>query len=236
MQQSFTIDGIEFLIDTRAGKDRGVSEGNRFILVKSQQCLDFYRNWQGKTPKTIMEVGLFQGGSFVLLDKLFHPERLVGVDIRRGPIQPLEDYRAGKPHIDVYYGRSQDRPGTLTAARKNFPDGIDLVIDDASHLYEQTRATFQMLFPMVRPGGYYVIEDWAWSLRQPYQKESHSWFNKPAMTNLILELTMLAGFHRSIERVEVLRDLVVVHRGTGPFPQEAFNLEPVLRGRSFPQI
>ena len=63
----------------------------------------------------------------------------------------------------TYYGRYQNKEGTLMAARANFPKGIDLVVDDASHLYEQTKATFAMLFPLVRPGGNYVIEDWSWA-------------------------------------------------------------------------
>jgi len=37
---------------------------------------------------------------------------------------------------------------------------IDLVIDDASHLLDETRASFETLFPLMRPGGIYVIEDW----------------------------------------------------------------------------
>jgi hypothetical protein len=37
------------------------------------------------------------------------------------------------------------------------------VIDDASHIYEPTRASFETLFPYLRPGGLYIIEDWQWS-------------------------------------------------------------------------
>ena len=39
---------------------------------------------------------------------------------------------------------------------------IDLVIDDASHLLEPTRASFEVLFPRLRTDGLFVIEDWAW--------------------------------------------------------------------------
>jgi hypothetical protein len=40
---------------------------------------------------------------------------------------------------------------------------LDLVVDDCSHLYEPTRASFNELFPRLRPGGAYVIEDWVWA-------------------------------------------------------------------------
>ena len=40
-------------------------------------------------------------------------------------------------------------------------ESIDLVIDDASHLYVETKASFEELFPRLRPGGLFIIEDWA---------------------------------------------------------------------------
>jgi hypothetical protein len=36
---------------------------------------------------------------------------------------------------------------------------LDLVLDDCSHLYEPTRASFNEPFPRLRPRGAYVIED-----------------------------------------------------------------------------
>ena len=36
---------------------------------------------------------------------------------------------------------------------------FDIIVDDASHWNEQQPATLRQLFPLVKPGGYYVIED-----------------------------------------------------------------------------
>ncbi len=38
---------------------------------------------------------------------------------------------------------------------------VDLVVDDASHLLAPTRASFEAVFPYVRSGGSFVIEDYA---------------------------------------------------------------------------
>lgn len=38
---------------------------------------------------------------------------------------------------------------------------LDIVIDDASHVLTTTTRSFEMLFPRLRPGGIYVIEDWS---------------------------------------------------------------------------
>ena len=40
-------------------------------------------------------------------------------------------------------------------------DGFDIIIDDASHIGELTKATFWHLFDRhLKPGGLYAIEDW----------------------------------------------------------------------------
>ena len=36
---------------------------------------------------------------------------------------------------------------------------VDLVIDDASHTLEHQQATYDALWPIIRPGGVMVIED-----------------------------------------------------------------------------
>jgi hypothetical protein len=41
------------------------------------------------------------------------------------------------------------------------PSGLDIIIDDASHIGSLTAATFQILFyKHLKPGGLYSIEDW----------------------------------------------------------------------------
>jgi predicted O-methyltransferase YrrM len=234
--QSFHIDDAEFLLDTRPGAERGTSSGNRFILVKNQGCLNFYRNWAFEKPQTIMELGMFQGGSMVFLDKLFSPSRLVGLDIRREPITALEAYKQSRPHIKTYYACSQDGPGTLEAARENFPDGIDLVVDDASHKYPQTKAAFAMLFPLLRAGGKYVIEDWAWSHAPAAQKPDAVWAKDAALTNLVFELVVMAGSFGVVERLMVQKELLCIVKGRGKLPEAPFDLSGHLRGRELPLV
>ena len=83
---------------------------------------------------------------------------------------------------------------------------LDLIIDDASHEYENSKVCFQELFGYLRPGGKYVIEDWGW-LHWPGEEwqtaKSHFW-NQPAMTNLVFELVMALGSHhpKIISRIQ----------------------------------
>ncbi len=66
----------------------------------------------------------------------------------------------------IHYGTSQDDELRLAQIiNHDFGGVIDLAIDDASHFYDQTKASFKVAFPKVRPGGLYIIEDWTWSFR-----------------------------------------------------------------------
>lgn len=136
----------------------------------------------------------------------------------------------------MYYARSQDKQGTLMAAHENFPNGIDLVVDDASHLYEQSKATFAMLFPLVKVGGEYILEDWAWSHRKRAQGPQATWHDKTSLTTLVFELTVLACTTSAVASVLVKNGLVSVRRGPGRLPPEAFDLAPYLRDRAFPTL
>jgi predicted O-methyltransferase YrrM len=234
--EKITIDGVTFTLDTRPGSMRGKSKENNFTLVKSAQFLDFYDSLKAYEPKEIMEVGMFEGGSLVYFDKLFQPKTLVGLDIRKDPIAPLEQYVKVNSHVKTYYARSQDKHGTLMSARENFPKGIDLIVDDASHLYAQTKATFEMLFPMLRAGGHYVIEDWSWSHQTHYQDKKHTWFQQPALTNLVFELVVLAGKYGVIDSIHIDKNLLSIKKGKGFLPQNALELEGCLRDRSMSQI
>ena len=234
--KTLSLDGIEFLLDQRDGKDRAQSQDNHFVLVKSDEVIEYYENMKKAPPRTIMEVGVFEGGSLVYMDKLFKPEKIIGLDIRREPIPALDRYIEKNSHMKMYYARSQDKQGTLMAAHENFPNGIDLVVDDASHLYEQSKATFAMLFPLVKVGGEYILEDWAWSHRKRHQEPGAVWHDKTSLTTLVFELTVLASATSSIASVLVKNGLVSVRRGSGRPAKDAFDLAPYLRGRASPTL
>jgi len=223
--------GVKFVLDTRPGKLRGKSKSNEFVLVKTQSYLSFYESLRSFKPKYILEIGMFEGGSLVYFDKLYAPKTLVGVDIRRTPIPALERYKQKRPYIKTFYGRSQDQPSTRGAAQSNFPKGIDLVVDDASHDYEKTKATFLNIFPLVKAGGHHVIEDWGWAHRPNHQKQGSTWSDKAAMTNLIFELTVMTAVSRVFASVTVTEHVVCIRKGKGVLPQSKLDLSGHIRGK-----
>lgn len=235
--RSFELGGMRFVADIRPGDERGKSTEDEFILVKTPAFISFYKSLQQRGPKDILEIGMFEGGSLVLFDKLFAPERLVGVDIR-GPIPALEKYRESREHVRAFYYLSQDdHDGLDPMLAEQFPEGIDLIVDDASHRYEQSRQTFLTCFPHLRPGGLYVLEDWSWSHMPPYQNPGQTWHNEPALTNLVLEFIVNLPLSKDFSSVSAYRDLVVVERASTASGSVDLDLgKQTLRGREFPLI
>ncbi|MEQ8841723.1 MAG: hypothetical protein RIB98_12145 [Acidimicrobiales bacterium] len=89
----------------------------------------------------------------------------MAIELNSGEQTDLTDYlsRSGlEESVRAYYGIDQSDPGLADILDREFGDSLlDLVLDDASHLYWPTRASFELVFPRLRFGGVYVIEDWA---------------------------------------------------------------------------
>lgn len=179
-------------------------------------------------PKNIFELGIFKGGSVVLYNEIFKPRKFVAVDLSTTPLPNLEDYLQNNPqgaNVSLQFGVNQaDRPRLAEICAKEFGnEPLDLVIDDASHLLFETRESFRELFPRLRPGGVYIIEDWAWAhwagdLWQRDQGGEH-FRGKEAMTNLILELVVLAASKPDwVSQVSIESATVYVTRGPGQIP------------------
>jgi hypothetical protein len=98
----------------------------------------------------VCEVGVFNGGSLATWLDLFPQGTVAGVD---------SDPNARWPEGAKKILADQDEPG-LPAKLDQWEAEWDLIVDDASHDGTLTAATFDLLWPLVSPGGYYVIEDW----------------------------------------------------------------------------
>jgi cephalosporin hydroxylase len=101
----------------------------------------------------ICEIGVASGEGLAMFQALIPDATVVGVDINDQARWPAGTRRVVCAQNDTRL------PGmVLDAADRDF---LDLVVDDASHLNHLTRATLGMLWPLVTPGGWYVIEDWS---------------------------------------------------------------------------
>jgi len=108
-----------------------------------------------ESVKCMLELGVHTGGSLELWRDYFPRATVIGIDA-----DLTRCHCTDRTRIEVFEGSQVDAAFLRSVARQAAPDGFDLIIDDASHVAWQTAASFWTLFDYLRPGGYYVIEDW----------------------------------------------------------------------------
>lgn len=201
-ETEFSIGAIAY--ECRPWRDYFSSTPARFCVRKPPELVRRLADLLDRLqPRRIVEVGVFEAGSSALIAQVAGPERLVTFDISE-PHEAFErmlDAEELTGSVSSHWRIDQaDGERLRTIVREELGDEpADLVIDDASHVLEPTRATFNALFPLLRPGGTYVIEDWALGhgILKPRPGET-------PLSALVLEL-VLAAAHRpdAVERVEV---------------------------------
>jgi Methyltransferase domain len=208
------IGGVQFV--TRPLARRFPSASDRFCLVKRPDLVSGYLDLiDDLRPATIVELGVYQGGSCALMALAADPEVLIGVELDHGRVRALDALiaeRGLEERVHVHYGVDQADASTLRdVVGRHLGSGcLDLVVDDASHLLGPSRISFNTLFPYIRPGGVYIIEDWSWA--------HTTWLDplptETPLTRLVFDITMaLPSRPGLISELQINRDWAVVVRG-----------------------
>ena len=107
----------------------------------------------------LLELGVYKGGSLQLWADFFpNHKHIVGIDIKLPKDFPPPQYKK----ISVFEGNQTDLQFLSNVAENSTENGLfDVIIDDASHFGELTKASFWHLFENhLNAGGIYIIEDW----------------------------------------------------------------------------
>ena len=102
----------------------------------------------------LLEIGVQNGGSLETWKTFFsNANILIGCDIdtRCSNLQ----YDDPRVHVVVGDANQPETHDRITALCKDF----DIVIDDGSHLSNDILNSFMIYFPMVKPGGLFIVED-----------------------------------------------------------------------------
>jgi len=211
---TFTISDVEYVC--RPINGRFPSTPGRFCLLKAPWQVEWYEQLlHDLAPRRMVEVGMYDGASIAFCAELARPETLIGIDNRDTPSAPLETFIANRKlqaRVHPYYGVDQADTARLGAILdRELVEPLDLVVDDASHRYDQTRTAFNYLYTRVRPGGKYVVEDWPMHRREPP-------VDTP-LTLLVFELLLAcASAPQVVANVTVNRNYAVVTRGDAELP------------------
>lgn len=107
----------------------------------------------GRRPLRFLEIGVSEGGSLEVWRQYFGPEAVIhGLDI-----DPLCAFVVPGTVARVHIGSQDD--GDLLRQVVEEMGGVDVILDDGSHVASHQRATFDVLWPLLSEGGMYICED-----------------------------------------------------------------------------
>ncbi len=110
---------------------------------------EIFRDWRDM-EFNLIEIGVGGGNSLHMWRRFFSRATVVGIDI----VETAR--RCGGERIEIEIGSQADEV-FLNALCDKYPPSI--VIDDGSHQADHIMASFQLLFPRLASGGWYVVED-----------------------------------------------------------------------------
>ena len=136
----------------------------------------------------MLEIGVFGGGSLDMWTEYFGPQAAIwGIDV--DPSCAALD----TPQTPVRIGSQGDEEFLRDVVEEM--GGLDLVLDDGSHIGKHQWKSFETLFPLLSEGGLYMIEDthtsywWQWGggfgrkrtaigLAKQIIDDMHGWYHK----------------------------------------------------------
>ena len=252
-ETKFVVDGLEFAGDLASFRE--MTTPDRVVILKESRLLRQYLDFlEPHRVDNLLELGIWQGGSPLFFGMATDVRKVVAIDLHSPDPAPElagEDRLLALAHknpaidriiethgltdrVRLNFGVSQDdRAGLVPIMDREFGDEpLDVAIDDASHQYAQSRRSFEIIFPRLREGGFYIIEDWQWAhIDSPAYQNREVFGGQPALTNLIFELLIAYGGNPDLFWNIVVRDwFVAVQRGSKPLPPD-FRLDDLSRMR-----
>jgi len=159
-------------------------------------------------PITLLELGIggddnpqAGGQSLRMWAQYFTNGDIIGLDLYPKTVQVPDN-------VTMYAG-SQDDPQVLSNIHRRHGD-FDVIIDDASHISSLTITSFQQLWPHLKPGGFYIVEDthgayhdWFYG-RSEANPNPDAKLGRPTMMQFLRRLADEANFNPDIDGDETL--------------------------------
>ncbi len=105
-------------------------------------------------PIKFLEIGFCRGASAHMWEKYFNNAQLFFIDIDPSALNFLDNFKRTSLHFV-----NQEDPAELNQFIEQVGSDFDIIIDDGGHTMNQQITSFKILFPHLKSGGIYVIED-----------------------------------------------------------------------------
>jgi len=113
---------------------------------------DFWFNKYRNKPVTILEIGVYQGGSLNMWRDYFGKEaKIFAIDINP------ECKQFETENTKIFIGSQEDRE-FLSFVKTQIPE-LDILIDDGGHTMNQQIVSFEELYVHIKDNGLYLCED-----------------------------------------------------------------------------
>ena len=139
---------------SKMGVKYGTDKFDKWHTFQNLTYLDVYQKYFQPLLHqkiNILEIGVKGGNSLRLWKNYFKNAKVYGLDINPECIKNNEN------RIKVFIGSQND--AVVLKKMVDEVGNIDIIIDDGSHINELTIFSFEFLFPFLKKGGIYVIED-----------------------------------------------------------------------------
>jgi hypothetical protein len=137
--------------------------------IKWRHYFEIYERYLGKfvgTDVRYLEIGVQMGGSLHLMRRyLGEQATIIGVDVN--PNCAI----LAREGLEVHIGSGDDAQFLGHLARERGP--FDVIIDDGGHVPDQQLVSFLTLFPSLKEGGIYLVEDLHASFWQEFQNSRY---------------------------------------------------------------
>jgi hypothetical protein len=217
------------------------SSPDHLRVLKPRWMVEEYLRLTGRErPRRILELGLYDGGSTALLALAARPERLIGVELAAAA-PALDRWLAAstapaRHAVRPYYGVDQADRARLNAILDAELGGapLDIAIDDASHLLEPSIASFEVVFPRLRTGGVFVLEDWAsvHDIERVLMEHPERLTLRPdaitepptPLTRMVFEVILAIAYTEIVAEVRIARHWAEIRRGPASVEAATFAL------------
>lgn len=156
--------------------------GHHYFTPIYQQWFSHLHN----APVRLLEIGIgrnenpLDGGNSLRMWKSYFPKgTITGIDI-------FDKSALKESRIHIYQGDQADKLFLEEVTAKEGP--FDIIVDDGSHMQSHIITSFETLFPLLSPGGFYVIEDTLTSYLPQYEGSLKEMHTTPSSMNYFRDL------------------------------------------------
>lgn len=156
---------------------------------------------------TLLEIGVYNGNSIRTWLDYFGPRAaIVGID--KHPAPYVHDISAAH----LYTGDQADISFLGQVIEKEGP--FDIIIDDGGHHWDEQQISLDFLWPHVKPGGMYIIEDLQTSNDNNWRGQlvGNTWYDPTAETLGLQANALMRGMGQDVASMHIYPRLCIMKK------------------------